>query len=224
MRAFRLISVSFLLAFRLVAQTPLTEHQLVTYKGPDDPVRWATSYCDAVDDFSSYQTPAVFAMMTRDSSSKSQQWKSLSDRNEWEAAGKPAPLAFAWRREGLIVRVIIMSRPPRVWKAAVGVYRQTEYCYGADTKLIRIRAAWYAPTRCEFLFPCRLIAGHEFFLGGQFPSITDWLFDEDGQVHKLRNGRLIDDPLDPSYGLDARDLHLKTSAELPFRQGSQSPR
>jgi hypothetical protein len=94
--------------------------------------------------------------------------------------------------------------------------QRVDYCCGADTKLMRIRAVWHAPTQCEALFPCQLISGHEFFLGGQYPAVTDWVLCADGTVEKLRNGEAVDDYFDPSYGLTASDLHLRRSVELPF--------
>ena len=80
---------------------------------------------------------------------------------------------------------------------------------------MRIRAVWYVPTHCEFLFPCQLIKGHEFFLA-QNSGITDWVFAADGQIRKLRNGKVRDDQFDPSYSLSVSDLRLKTSENLPF--------
>lgn len=201
---------------------PLNEHQLGSYKGNDDVVHSLMNYCDAVDDSAQEQQPRIFAELKMESKidstteSKSDRWKEFANKEEWDAAGKPAPLAFAWNRDGAVVRVTIMARPPRVWNPVIGAHRRVDYCYGADTKLIRIRAVWYVPTSCEFLFPCRLISGQEFFLSGQHPAITDWLFTADAQIQKLRNGKVWNDPFDPSYSLSINDLHLRTSQDLPF--------
>lgn len=181
-------------------------------------MRSVMNYCDAVDDSVQDQQPRIFAELNVDSTTKSKgdRWKEFASKDEWDAAGKPAPLAFVWNRDGAIVRVTIVARPPRVGSPVVARDR-VDYCYGSDTKLIRIRALWSAPTECEFLFPCRLISGHEFFLGGRwYPAVTDWVFTEDGAIQKLRNGKTVDDDFDPSYSLTVSDLHLRTSADLPF--------
>jgi hypothetical protein len=224
MRSFYLLLIVIVCSLPLLAQTPVTENQLGTYKGTDAELGAAMGYCDTVDNYSRQHSPRIFAELRQDTTTESgsSHWAEFTDSDQWAAAGKPAPLAFVWNRDGMTVKVIIMSRPPRVWSQSPGTYRRIEYCYGSDAKLIRIRAAWYPPTQCELLFPCRLIAEHEFYLGGQSPAVTDWIFDSDGSITRLRNGRSTDDPFDPSYSLDARDLHLKTSVELPFHPASES--
>lgn len=214
-------SLWFLIVFSIplwAQEHPLNEPQLGSYNGNDDAVRSLMNYCDAVDDSVQEQQPRIFAKLKMDptTKSKSDGWREFASKDEWDAAGKPAPLAFVWNRDGAIVRVTIMARPLRVWNPVVGAHQRVDYCYGADTTLIRIRAVWYVPTSCEFLFPCRLIGGHEFFLGGQHPGTMDWLFTADGQIQKLRNGKVWNDPFDPSYSLSINDLHLRTSEDLPF--------
>lgn len=71
--------------------------------------------------------------------------------DEWTAASNPAPLALVWNTDGAIVRVTIVARPPRA-RQPVGARQRVDYCYGTDSKLRRIRAVWYPPTYCEFLF------------------------------------------------------------------------
>jgi hypothetical protein len=175
------------------------------------------NYCDAVDDSLREQQPHIFAELKMDPTTKSKidGWREFASKDEWYAAGKPAPRAFVWNRDGAIVRVTIVANPPRVQIPAVA--RQwIDYCYGADGKLIRIRAVWYVPRYCEFLFPCRLISGREFLLGGQRPAVTDWVFTADGTIRTLRNGKARNDYFDPSNSLSVSDLHLRTSADLPF--------
>lgn len=218
-------SLWFLIVFSLLLcaqEHLLNEHQLGSYKGDEDAVRSLMSYCDAVNDSVQEQQPRMFAELKTESKmdptteSMRDRWREFASKEEWDAAGKPAPLAFVWNRDDAIVRVTIIARPPRVWNPAVGAHQRVDYCYGADTKLIRIRAVWYVPQSCEFLFPCRLISGHEFFLGAQHPAVTDWLFTADGQIQKLRNGKVWNDRFDPSYSLSINDLHLRTSQDLPF--------
>ena len=170
-------SLGFLLIFTipLFAQGhQLSEREAGAYKGAEVGVRSGMDYCDAADGYSEQQRPRMFAELKTDSTpeSKRHRWRESADRAEWEAAGKPSPVALVWNRGSAIVRVAIVSDPSRIWAPfPFGVDRQMEYCYGTDSKLIRIRVAWYAPTHCEFLFPCQLIRGHEFFLG-QSPGIA----------------------------------------------------
>ena len=200
------------------------EHQLGAYKGTDDAVRSVMSYCDAIDSAMQEQQPRVFAPLNSGSVMESTglSWKEFGSGEQWNTAGKPAPIAFVWENGGSIVRVTIVSHPRR-FQVRFGAYRRIDYCYGTDSKLTRIRAVWYAPTDCEFLFPCRLIIGHEFFLGGQGPAVTDWVFTADGVIQKLRNGKAVDDYFDPSNSLTVGDLKLRTSLDLPFDH-PKSPR
>jgi hypothetical protein len=218
MSGFRLVGFVLALALPLWAQEhKLSEHQLGAYQGSDDAVRSAMSYCDAVDDSAREQQPRIFAQLNLASTSRStnHHWTEVASKDEWEASGKPAPLTFVWSKDGTIVRVTVIASPSR-FRTPVVAHRRVDYCYGADTKLLRVRAAWYVPTSCEFLFPCRLIGGHEFPLRGQTPAVTDWVFTEDGTITKLRNGKAIDDYFDPSNSLSASDLHLRKSNDLPF--------
>jgi hypothetical protein len=218
MNGFRL--VGFVLAFTLplcAQEYKLSEHQLGAYKGSDEAMRSIMSYCDAVDDSEREQQPRIFAHLNLDPATKSSspRWSEVASKDEWESSGKPAPLSFVWRKDGTIVRVTVVTSPPR-FRTAVVAHRRVDYCYGVDAKLLRIRAVWYAPTSCEFLFPCRLISGHEFPIGGQTPAVTDWIFTAAGTITKLRNGKAIDDYFDPSSSLTASDLHLRRSNDLPF--------
>jgi hypothetical protein len=211
----------FVLAFALplsAQKNQLNERQLGAYKGREDAVRAGMNYCDAVDDSAQQQQPRIFAELPLDSTtkSKSHDWKEFARKDEWEAAGEPAPVAFVWDRGGAIVRVTVVASPPR-HRIRAGAYQRIDYCYGPDTKVVRIRAVWYVPTYCEFLFPCRLISDHDFFLlGDPHPAVTDWVFTANGAIQKLRNGKAVDDYFDPSYSLSVSDLHLRTSDDLPF--------
>jgi hypothetical protein len=213
-------SLPFLVLFALPlfaqVEHALTEHQRGAYTGSDDVVRSVMNYCDAADDFSQERQPRFFARSKQGSTTESNihRWLEFASKAEWEAAGKPTPGAFVWDRDGEILRVMIVQNPARLW-TPFGVDRQTEYCYGTNSELIRIRAAWYVPTRCEYLFPCQLIQGHEFYIGQPY-GVTDWVFTADGAIRKLWNGKAVNDYFDPSYWLSVSDLHLKTSDNLPF--------
>ena len=221
-------SLGFLLVFALplfAQQNRVNEHQLGAYKGDEDAVASVMNYCDAVEDSMREQQPRIFAEALVDSTNRSagHRWREFANKDEWNAAGKPAPLAFVWDRDGVIVRVTIVARPPRAHSPLV-THGRIDYCYGTDTKLSRIRAIWSVPTQCEVLFPCRLISDHAFFLGGGgWPAITDWVFTADGAIQKLRNGKEADDYFDPSNSLTAGDLHLRTSQNLPFSKSISQP-
>ncbi len=53
-----------------------------------------TKYCMTVDDYSVSHQPRLFAK-TRESK-ETGEWKEFSSKAEWERAGKPTPVAFAW--------------------------------------------------------------------------------------------------------------------------------
>lgn len=181
------------------------------------------SYCDESADLARQQQPRIFAEASTGSMTKSQSnaWREFSSEDDWAAAGKSVPVALVWNRDGAFSLVTIVSRSPHVRLAAV-TNRRVDYGYGRDAKLIRIRAVPFAPQQCELLFPCRLISGHEFFLGGQRPAITDWVFTTQGTIRKLRNGKEMSDYFDPSNSLTVSDLQLRTSDDLPFdRMASQ---
>ena len=209
--AIRLVGLVLAFTLTLCAQDKLSE-QLGSYKGNDDAVYSVMEYCNAVNDSMQPQQPRIFAESKIDSPTRSHSrgWTEFASKDEWAAAGKPGSLAFVWDRDGAIVRVTIVDR------VRSGIRPRVDYCYGTDTKLMRIRAVPSAPTYCQVLFPCRLISGYEFVLGGRRPVITDWVFTADGTIHKLRNGKAVDDYFDPSYSLTASDLHLQRSVELPF--------
>jgi hypothetical protein len=200
-----------LIAPRLTAQAAHTDSdQKIT-----DDVRSATAYCDAVDEYAKQQRPQLFAKLRADSTEKPKngEWKEFAGKLQWEAAGKPRPLAFVWSRGGVIVLVSVVYPPPV--RISYVVNRRTEYCYGGDAQLSRIRAVGYMPTHCEFLFPCELIRENAFHLG-QAPGMTDWIFTADGYIQELRDGKVQNDPLDPACSLRVADLHLGSSKDLPF--------
>ena len=217
-------SVWLILAFALplFGQVhPPRQPHLGAYEWAEDTVPSVMNYCDGADNFSRQVEPRLFARLKPDSRTEldAARWREFASKDKWEAAGKPTPLVFVWDRNGGTIKVTVVAKPPQVWNP-VGAYRRTEYCYGTDARLIRIRAVEYVPTRCEFLFPCKLISRHEFFLS-QSPGMTDWIFSSDGTITKLWNGKSRDDYFDPSHSLTVSDLHLKTSDELPFHQLTQ---
>jgi hypothetical protein len=217
MSALRVVGLVLGFTLPLFAQRPsLNERQLGTYRGTEDSVRWAMSYCNAIDDSVLEQQPRIFALDKVYVAGTGRHWVQVADRDEWSALGKPAPLAFVWNRDGAIVQVTVVARPSR-FRSAVSAHDRVDYCYGVDNKLIRIRAVWDVPAFCEVLFPCRLISDRDFFLlNSQGPAVTDWVFISDETINKLRNGKEVDDYFDPSNSLTVKDLHLRTSDDLPF--------
>lgn len=217
MRSLSFVGLVLVLSLPLCAQQQkLSERELGDYKGKDDAVRFIIDYCDKLDASLKQQPPRIFAETKIESTggAKTVTWGEFAGKDEWQAAGSPAPLAFVWNSDDVIVRVTMVESPHHGRPAPN--QQRLDYCYDEDAQLVRIRAVWYTPTECEYLFPCRLISGHDFFLGGQRPAVTDWVFKEDGTIQKLRNGEAIDDYFDPSYSLTVSDLHLQTSFDLPF--------
>jgi hypothetical protein len=217
MRSLRLVGFVLALTLPLCAQQDkLSERELGDYKGSDDAVRSVMDYCDMLDAALRQQQPRIFAETKIESTGEAKiiTWGEFASKDEWQAAGNPAPLAFVWNKDDVIVRVTTVARAQR-GKPSIAQQR-LDYCYNDDAQLVRIRAVWYAPTDCEFLFPCRLISGHDFLLSGQRPAVTDWVFKEDGTIQRLRNGTAVEDYFDPSYSLTVSDLHLQTSFDLPF--------
>jgi hypothetical protein len=213
----RLVGLVLALTLPLCAQQPkLNERELGEYKGNDDAVRSVMDDCDMLDASLRQQQPRIFAQTKTESNGdlKTITWHEFATKDEWQAAGSPFPLAFVWDKDHVIVRVTMIENA-RHGKPSP-TQQRLDYCYNDDAQLVRIRAVWYAPTECEYLFPCRLISGHDFLLGGQHPAVTDWVFKEDGTIQKLRNGEAVDDYFDPSYSLTVSDLHLQTSFDLPF--------
>lgn len=217
MRSLSFAGLILVFALPLCAQQPkLNERELGDYKGADDAVRSVMDYCDTVNASLKQQLPRIFAETKVESTgdAKTITWGEFADKDAWQAAGRLVPLAFVWNKDDVIVRVTIVAREQR-GKPSLAQQR-LDYCYDDDAQLVRIRAVWYSPTECEYLFPCRLISGHDFMLGGQRPAVTDWVFKEDGTIQKLRDGTAVEDYFDPSYSLTVSDLHLQTSSELPF--------
>jgi len=217
MRSLSFVGLVLVFTLPLSAQEhKLNERELGDYKGSDDAVRTVFDYCQMLDAFLKQQPPRIFAQTKVESTgdAKTITWGEFAGKDQWQVAGSPTPLAFVWERDSLIVRVTMVASAHR-GKPSLAQQR-LDYCYDDDGQLVRIRAVWYAPTECEYLFPCRLISGHNFLLGGQRPAVTDWVFKEDGTIQRLRNGTAIDDYFDPSYSLTVSDLHLQTSFDLPF--------
>jgi|SRR5215467_2877925 len=217
MRSLIFAGFILVLALPLCAQErKLKERDLGDYKGTDDQVRSVMDYCDMLDASMKQQPPRIFAETKVESvgEAKNITWSEFASKDEWQAAGSPAPLAFVWFKDALIVRVTMVENPRHGQPSPT--QQRLDYCYDDDGQLVRIRAVWYAPTECEYLFPCRLMSGHDFLAGAQHPSVTDWVFKEDGTIQKLRNGEAVDDYFDPSYSLTVSDLHLQTSFDLPF--------
>lgn len=217
MRGLSFLGLLLALALPVCAQEhKLNERDLGDYKGTDDAVRSIIDYCDMLDASLKQQPPRIFAETKVESTedAKNITWGEFAGKDAWEAAGSPAPLAFVWFKDDLIVRVTMVARAHRGKPSPAE--QRLDYCYDDDAQLVRIRAVWYAPTECEYLFPCRLISGQDFLLGGQRPAVTDWVFKEDGTIQRLRNGEAVDNYFDPSYSLTVSDLHLQTSSELPF--------
>src|SRR5215831_14978526 len=155
MRSLIFAGFILVLALPLCAQErKLKERDLGDYKGTDDAVRSVMDYCDMLDASLKQQPPRIFAQTKVESKgdAKTITWGEFPGKDEWQAAGSPAPLAFVWFKDDLIVRVTMLARAHSAKPSPA--QQRLDYCYDDDAQLVRIRALWYAPTECEPLFPC----------------------------------------------------------------------
>jgi hypothetical protein len=85
-------------------------------------------------------------------------WDEFSSKAEWEQAGKPQPVAFAWYKENKIVRAVFLSKNNRDGG------RYAEYCYRADGHLAKLQSEADASAVCDdAYFRCQLTLPREWF-------------------------------------------------------------
>ena len=85
------------------------------------------NYCLTVAGYSVSRPPRLFAKT--DESNQTGGWDAFSSKAEWEQAGKPQPVAFAWYNENKVVRAVFLS------KNNGDGGRYAEYCYRGDGHL-----------------------------------------------------------------------------------------
>jgi hypothetical protein len=142
------------LLLSLMIFVPSVLAQSADYSGPREE-KYAlvtlTKYCTAVEGFSRFQEPRVFAQVFSGLGAESG-WVEFSNRAAWRGAGSPQPLALVWYKDDKVVRVAITSKD-----GTREGEPYTEYCYRPDGSLARLRAVPELQTECDpLLFHCDL--------------------------------------------------------------------
>lgn len=159
MKALRLLSSLTLVASPLLAQTrPIDENK----KTPEMSIQeldWAMNsamkYCEAVDEFSYAHQARLFAGLRSDEVVGASKWVEFFSKAEWERAGKPRPIAFAWYRGDRIVRVAITFE-----NGATNGVAYASYCYSPEGKLVRLQSGPLTQVACDdAYFQCQLTFG-----------------------------------------------------------------
>ncbi len=128
-------------------------------------------YCWTVESFSESHEPRLFAE-THSGGTQSAEWTEFSGRAEWERAGKPKPIAWAWLENGNIIRVA-MAFDHGNEDGPLYV----DYCYQPNGKLARLASVPTLQTKCDdAYFRCQLTSGIE------------WLYLPNGQRLQVVNG------------------------------------
>ena len=158
MKALSLLSFLTLVASPLLAQTrPIDENKKIpqiSFQELDRAMNSATKYCEAVDQFSHAQQARLFAG-SRSEMAGTSKWVEFFSKAEWERAGKPRPIAFAWYRGDRIVRVAITFKD----EADNGV-AYASYCYSPEGNLVRLQSGPLTQVVCDdAYFQCQLILG-----------------------------------------------------------------
>ena len=158
MKAPRLLSFLTLVASPLLAQTPPTDENKKTpemsIQELDLAMNSATKYCEAVDEFSYAHQARLFAGSRSEVVGPSK-WVEFFSKAEWERAGKPRPLAFAWYRSDRIVRVSITFKD-----GADNGVAYASYCYSPEGRLVRLQSGPLTQVACDdAYFQCQLTFG-----------------------------------------------------------------
>jgi hypothetical protein len=158
MKALRLLSFLTLVASPLLAQTQPTGENKKTPETStqelDRAMDSATKYCEAVDEFSYAHQARLFAG-SRSEVVGTSKWVEFFGKAEWERAGKPRPLAFAWYRGDRIVRVAITFTD-----GADNGVAYASYCYSTEGKLVRVQSGPLTRVACDdAYFQCQLTFG-----------------------------------------------------------------
>jgi hypothetical protein len=116
-----------------------------------------TNYCLTVADYSVSHQPRLFAKTGE--SNVTGGWDEFSSKAEWEHAGKPKPVAFAWYKENKVIRAVFSLK-----NKSDGGDSYAEYCYRADGHLAKLRSEANASAVCDdAYFRCQLTLPREWF-------------------------------------------------------------
>ena len=157
MTAFKRLWIALLFAPQLFGQTsppppiqrPTNEEIRELHKA----MASIRNYCSNVTDYSLSRQPRLFA---RTKANETGAWDEFSSKAEWEQAGKPQPVAFAWYKENKVVRAVFLSKNNRDGR------RHAEYCFRGDGNLARLQSEADASAVCDdAYFRCQLTLPRE---------------------------------------------------------------
>ena len=160
MKAIKQLWIALLFAPQLLGQTsppssiphPTNEEIRAT----SEAMASIRNYCLTVAGYSVSRPPRLFAKT--DESNQTGGWDEFSSKAEWEQAGKPQPVAFAWYKENKVVRAVFLS------KNNGDGGRYAEYCYRGDGHLALLRSQADASAVCDdAYFRCHLTLPREWF-------------------------------------------------------------
>jgi hypothetical protein len=161
MRAFKRLWIALLFAPQLLGQTsPLNSIQRPTNEEIRELNREMVStanYCATLADYSISHQPRLFA--NTGDSNENGAWDEFSSKAEWERAGKPKPVAFAWYKDNKVIRAVFSFE-----NDSDGADRYAEYCYRADGHLAELRSGVEPSALCDDnYFRCQLALPREQF-------------------------------------------------------------
>jgi len=159
MRTFTRLWFALLFAPLLLGQTsPNSIHRLTDEENQQiQAMNSIAKYCVTVVDYSMSHQPRLFAK-TRESNGTGD-WDEFSSKAEWERAGKPTPVAFAWYKENRIIRAVFPLK-----NNDDGGDRYADYCYRADGHLAELQSGVEASAVCDdAYFRCQLTLPRDWF-------------------------------------------------------------
>jgi hypothetical protein len=149
------------------------------------------NYCSNVADYSISRQPRLFA--DTGDSNETGAWYEFSTKAEWERAGKPEPVAFAWYKDNQVIRAVFSFK-----NDSDGGDRYAEYCYRADGHLAELRSGVEASTVCDDnYFRCQLTLPREQFYLPNGKIIT--VIREDQRLLKSEKTQVSLSPKPPEY-------------------------
>jgi hypothetical protein len=195
MRAFKRLWIALLFAPQLLGQTsPLNSIQHASNEEVRELSRVMVStanYCSTVADYSTSHQPRLFA--DTGDSNETRAWYEFSSKAEWERAGKPEPVAFAWYKDNKVIRAVFSFK-----NDSDGGGRYAEYCYRADGHLAELRSEVEASSVCDDnYFRCQLTLPREqFYLpNGKIINVIR----EDQRLLKSEKTQVSLSPKPPEY-------------------------
>jgi hypothetical protein len=195
MRAFKRLWIALLFAPQLLGQTsPLNSIQDPTNEEIRELNRAMVStanYCLTVADYSISRQPRLFA--NTGDSNETRGWYEFSNKAEWERAGKPKPVAFAWYKDNKVIHAVFSFK-----NNSDGGGRYAEYCYRADGHLAELRSGVEASAICDDnYFRCQLtLPIEQFYLpNGKIISVIH----DDQRLLKSEKTQVSLSPKPPEY-------------------------